>query len=138
MATHITTQIHVSPVRNKKKYRRRHRHTRAGQCAAAVRATTAAKLYLAGQVPSVAAAALGCGACVAYTRAAVILLQSENATMLERVLRGHTPISTAAQQLKQVAALVDAYRTAAAADRVAFAKTIGPTTLFDTALVPAM
>jgi hypothetical protein len=132
------TQIHTDLARNKKKYRRRHRHTRAGQCAAAVRATTAAKLYLAGQVPSVAAAALGCGAYVAYTRAAVILLQSENATMLERVLRGHIPLSTAAQQLKQVAALVDAYRAAAAVERVAFARAVGPTVLFDNMLVPAI
>lgn len=133
------TQIHVDLTRNKKKkkrYRPRHRRMRKGRCAAAVRALTAARLYLDGQVPSLAAAALCCGSCRAYVQAALILIKSENMTLIERVRRGHVPLPTAAKQMKQLADLVNAYRTAGAADRVAFAKTIGPTTLFDSALVP--
>jgi hypothetical protein len=111
---------------------------RAGQCAAARRALIAAQFYLDHRFPSLAVAALCHGSCVAYVRAAVTLLKSENLVLLERVLRGHIPLLAAAKQVKQVAALVDAYRTAGAADRVMFAKLIGPTTLFDSALVPAL
>ena len=133
------TQIHVDLARNKKKkYRLRHRRMRAGQCAAARRALIAAQLYLDGKVPNLTAAALSCGSCVVYVRAAVTLIQSENLVLLERVRRGHIPLLAAAKQVKQVAALVDAYRSAGAADRVMFAKAIGPTTLFDSALVPAL
>ena len=131
------TQIHADPVRNKKKYRLRHRRMRAGQCAAARRALPAAQFYLDHRFPSLAVAALCHGSCVAV-RAAVILLKSENLVLLERVRRGHIPLLAAAKQVKQVAALVDAYRSAGAADRVMFAKAIGPTTLFDSALVPAL
>jgi hypothetical protein len=99
---------------------------------------TAAKLYLSGQASNLDVAALSCGSCVTYVQAAVTLIKAENATMLERALRGQMPLQAAAKQVKQIANLVDAYRTASAADRVAFAKTIGPTTLFDSALVPAI
>jgi hypothetical protein len=58
--------------------------------------------------------------------------------MLERVTRGQVPLPVAAKQVKQVADLVSAYRLASSAARVAFARTIGPTTLFDSALVPAI
>src|SRR5262245_11762840 len=133
----LQASIHATPSRNKKKYQTR-RRTQGGQCAAAVRALTAAALYGDGQVPSLAAAALGCGSCVTYVQAALILLRSENVTMLERAVHGQIPLCKAARQIKRVAALVNAYRTAGAADRVVFAKTIGPTTLFDSALVPAI
>jgi hypothetical protein len=139
MDARLQVPIHASSFRNKTKKRRsRYRRTRAGRCAAAVRGVTGARLYLDHKVPSLAAAALCCGSCRTYVQAALILLRSENATMLERVLRGHLPLQVAAKQMKQVADLVAAYRTADAADRVAFAKTIGPTTLFDSALVPAI
>jgi hypothetical protein len=139
MDAHTGASIHVHSPRNKnKKYRPRPRRTRAGQCAAAVGAVTAAGLYLAGHVPNLAVAAVCCGSCVTYVHAAITLLRSENATTLERVLQGQLPLQVAARQVKQLAALVDAYRTAAAADRVAFAKAIGPTVLFDSALVPAI
>jgi hypothetical protein len=105
---------------------------------AALRGVTAAHGYLNGQFSSLATAALHCGSCHAYVQAALILLRSENATILERVLRGQVPLLAAAKQMKRVADLVDAYRTAGAADRVAFAKAIGPTALFDSALVPAI
>jgi iron only hydrogenase large subunit-like protein len=99
---------------------------------------TAAGLYLDNLVPSLAVAALCCGSCITYIQAAIILLQSENETMLERALRGRMPLVAAAKQVKQVANLVTAYRTASATDRVAFAKTVGPTALFDSTLAPAI
>jgi hypothetical protein len=137
MDTHISTQIHVNPAQNKKKYRRWHRRTRAGKCAAAVRAVTGARLYLDGRM-DLATAAMSCGSCVAYVRAAVSLLASENTTMLEQALRGQMPLLVAAEQMKRIAKLVNAYRAASAADRVMFARVIGPTTLFDGAVALAL
>jgi hypothetical protein len=58
--------------------------------------------------------------------------------MLERALHGQMPLLVAAKQMKRVADLVDAYRTAGAADRVAFAKAIGPAVLFDGAVALAL
>jgi hypothetical protein len=99
---------------------------------------TAAQLYLDGKAPNLAAAALSCGSCVTYVRAALILLKSENVTLLERVRRDQMLLLAAAKQMKQVAALVAAYRAADAAGRTMFAKTIGSTTLFDEAVALAL
>src|SRR5262245_11974131 len=140
MDARLQVPIHASSFQNKKKLRSRYRRFRhdALWCPAAVRAVTAAGLYLDHRLPSLAATALGCGSCVTYVQAALILIKSENATVLERALRGQMPLQAAAKQVKQVADLVAAYRKANAADRVAFAKAIGPTALFDSALVPAI
>jgi hypothetical protein len=127
------------PKNKSKRFRQsRYRRQRAGVCAAAARAITAAGLYLDGHVLTLDDAALSCGSCVNYIQAAIVLIKSENAAVFERVWCGQMSLQAAAAQLWQVASLVDAYRKAGAADRVAFAKTIGPTTLFDTALVPAI
>jgi hypothetical protein len=120
------------------KHRSARRHFRHRQRAAVIRACTAARLYLIGEFPSLEAAAVGCGSNIQYVRAAVVLLEAENATLFQQVLRGDISLLAAARQARQVGKLVAAYRKASAADRVAFAKAIGPTTLFDTALVPAI
>src|SRR5262245_24106325 len=108
-------QIHADLVRNKprpkKRYRPRHRRMLGGVCTAALRAVTAAKLHLDGKASSLDAAAISCGTCRGYVRDALIVLQSENATLLERVLFGHLPLPAAAKQARRVAALVDAYRS---------------------------
>ena len=41
------------------------------------------------------------------------------------------------KQARQLGELVAAYRSATASDRIAFAKVVGPDTIFDTVLVPA-
>jgi hypothetical protein len=114
------------------------RHFRHGQRMAAVRAITAAQLYLGKSAPSLRAAAERCGSGVVYVRAAVTLLQSENATLINEVIAGRVPILCAARQIQQVAKLVASYRQATASDRVQFAHAIGPTVLFDSSLVPAL
>jgi hypothetical protein len=114
------------------------RHFRNGHRAAALRAITAGGLYLSKAAPSIAAAAERCGSNRLYVKAAIVLLQSENMTLRTNVLEGTTPLQGAAKAIKQLGALVHAYRRASAADRVAFAKTVGPTVLFDTSLVPAL
>jgi hypothetical protein len=77
--------------------RRRHqssrRQFRDGQCAAALRAITAARLYLNKTVPTLALAAASCGSNVNYVRAAIVILQSEKGNLLSRVLAGNAPFA---------------------------------------------
>jgi len=83
-------------------------------------------------------AAESCGSNVAYVRAAIALVRSENQTLINTVIRGFVPILTAAKQVQQLGQLIAAYRSATVPDRIAFAKVVGPTTLFDTMLAPAV
>jgi hypothetical protein len=114
-----------------KRNRSSRRHFRHGHRAAAMRAFTAAKLYLNKTVPHLGIAAEACGSNTTYVTAAVILLQSENATLLKQVGVGEVPLLAAAAKVKQVANLVAAYRTAKDADRVAFARACGTDQILD-------
>jgi hypothetical protein len=95
-----------------------------GERAAALRAVTAARLYASGGV-SLARAAECCGSNVLYLRAAIVLLKTENAALLDRVLRGRESLTAAANRAQHVADLMSAYRGASDADRVTFARTAG-------------
>jgi hypothetical protein len=129
----------IRPVRGRRRLfrsaqRRRqspHQHMRHGVCAAALRAVTAARLYLSGTIPNLVEAAESCGSNVAYVRAAIVLLRSENSTLLDRVLRGHVPLLAAASQVERLVNLIAAYRAADVKDHVAFARAAGPERLFD-------
>jgi hypothetical protein len=112
-------------------YRRRRRYMRHGMCAAALRAVTAAQLYLADTIPDLLKAAESCGSNVHYVRAAIILLRSENSVLLDRVLHGHIPLLAAANQVRRFVDLVAAYQAADEKDHVAFARAAGPERLFD-------
>jgi len=114
------------------------RHFRNGHRAAAVRAFTAAGLVISGRAPTIMMAAERCGSCPAYVQAAITILRSENKGLFVDVIKGRVPLLVAAREVKRLAALVAAYRAGSAADRVGFAKIIGPTTLFDSSLVPAL
>jgi hypothetical protein len=70
--------------------------------------------------------------------AARTILASENQSVLVAVLKGRMPLLAAAKGVRQLGSLVSSFRAASAADRVQFARTIGPTVLFDTSLVPAL
>jgi hypothetical protein len=105
------------------------RYFRHGQRAAALRAITAAKLYAAGAIPSLALAAASCGSNVQYVKAAVTLLKSE--ARLDSVLKGHIPLLGAATQAKRVADLVSAYRSANDQERVAFARACNAEKIFE-------
>jgi hypothetical protein len=109
----------------RRQYRSARRHFRHGQRAAVLRAATAAKLYCAGAIPTLALAAACCGSSVRYVEAVTVLLKTENTTLLDRVLKGHAPLLSTAAQAKRVADLVAAYRRADDADRVAFMRTCG-------------
>ena len=81
---------------------------------------------------------MGCGSNVAYIRAALILIETNNTALIRRVEVGDVPLMKAAQAAHDVAGLVKAYRTANAEDHVAFAKIVGPATIFDNMIVPAI
>jgi len=119
-------------------YRSSRRHYRAGRCAAAVRAFTAARLHSCGY--TLVAAAEACGSCVPYVAAADTLLKAENTALIAEVLRGDVQLLVAAGRVKLLADLADAYRKASAADRVVadFARTIGVATLWDDAIAPVI
>jgi aminoglycoside phosphotransferase family enzyme len=125
-------------LRRVRQHHRRHRQVRHGRRLAAVRAFTAATLYLENRRPSLTAAAECCGSNPQYVEALVTLIKSENTSLLKEVLAGRVVVLAAAKQTKRLAKLVAAYRTASVSDRVAFAKAVGPTTLFDNTLAPAL
>jgi hypothetical protein len=73
-----------------------------------------------------------------YVAGAIMILRTEDAQLREQVLTGKVSLMTAARSATGAAKLVAAWRTASAADRVALARTVGPSTLFDDALVPSL
>jgi hypothetical protein len=121
-----------------RRHRSSKRHFRHGRRAAVLRAVTAGELVLNRIAPSIAAAAERCGSCPPYVQAAIVLLQSEKKSLLGDVIKGRVPLLAAAREVERLAKLVTAFRQGTAADRVAFAKIVGPTVLFDTSLVPAL
>jgi hypothetical protein len=118
-------------------YRNRRRHMRHGVRAAALRAITAARLYLSGQIPNLAKAAESCGSNVKYVCAAIILLRSENSVLLDRVLRGDVAIQVAARQVRRLVDLVAAYRAADVNYHVASFRTLGTDRVFDELVMAA-
>ena len=114
------------------------RHFRNRQRAAVVRAVTAARVYASGVAPTLAAAAIACGSNVAYVAAAVTLLKSEDGVLLDRALRGATPLLAAASEAGAVARLVSAYRGASPDDLATFTRTIGVANIWDEILVPVL
>ena len=135
--TGIKTTI-ISRQPRRRRYRSARRHFRGRRCAAALRAFTAAELRLSGRIKSLAEAAVSCGSNSAYVAGAITILHAEDAQLRERVLTGKVSLMTAARSATGTAKLVAAWRTASAADRVALARTVGPSTLFDHALAPAL
>ena len=97
-----------------------------------MRALTAAQLYLDAKIKTLKAAAACCGSNVAYVRAGVILLQAEDAVLIQRALRGAMPILAAAEVVKHVPTLIETYRASSVDERARFARAVGPEVLFET------
>jgi hypothetical protein len=91
-------------------------HFRNGMCCAAVRAIAAAESYLQQEFMTLEGAAIRHGSSVAYVRAAVILLKSENQQLIDQVLRGELLILEAAKLMVQFVKLVAAHRAATPAN----------------------
>jgi hypothetical protein len=129
--------LQVTRVR-RRQYSSARRHFRAGCRASVLRALTGARGYRNGWFSTVSEAAIACGSNVTYVAAAIVLIESENTTLVDQVLTGKVSLLAAAKEIGRLAELVTAYRKASAADRVQFARAIGPSTLFDNSLVPAL
>jgi hypothetical protein len=123
--------------RHRLRHRSRHQFHN-GRRAAVLRAVTAARLWLNGQAPTLAAAAACCGASLGYVWAALILIKSENAAVMSDVLAGRVPLITAAKQLKGAAEIVTAYRKSNAKELVTFGKIVGLTDVWDHVINPAI
>ena len=121
-------------------YRSRGRHFRCGECAAAVRANTAARILLGLPVSAnnLATAARMCGSNIACVADAVTLIESEDTSLETSVRRGQMTLPRAAAAAKKRAVLICAYRDATPADLAALARAIGPAAIFDAVVVPAL
>jgi hypothetical protein len=114
------------------------RHFRNGQRAAALRAITAGRLYIAGSAPTLATAAACCGSNVVYLRAALVLLKHDDNVLFNAVLGGMVSILDAAREVRPVVELREAYRAAGYTDRVNWARREGVETIFNDAIAPAI
>jgi hypothetical protein len=99
---------------------------RALRQAAGLRAMTGARLFAAGMVDSIAAAAASVGSNRTNVHAAVTLLKAENRTLVDQVLAGGVSLLRAAKQIQRVADLVSAYRAASQSDIIQAARIVGP------------
>jgi hypothetical protein len=79
-----------------------------------------------------------CGSNVRYVQAALVLIKSENADLLSRVLKGHAPLLATAAQAQRVANLVSAYRQAQPDDLVELGRTVGAEAVFGNVIEPAI
>ena len=131
------------PVRNGNGHgdRRHHPHERMrdGTCRAAVRAFTAALLYRApGSKLSLADCALMCNSCVAYIRAALVLLEHDNPALIEQVMHGKINILVAAKPIEAETKLISAFEKAPPKARAAAGVRLGPGVVWDTMVVPSI
>jgi len=62
----------------------------------------------------------------------------ESSDLLDRALRGATPLLAAAREAEAVARLVSAYRKASREDLATFAQTVGVANIWDEIFVPAL
>jgi hypothetical protein len=79
-----------------------------------------------------------CRSNVTYVRAAVTLLRAQDAALTDRVNDGDVRLLDAAASVRRRVKLVEAFRDAAPDDLAAFARTIGPGVLFDSAISPVI
>ena len=83
-------------------------------------------------------AALFAGCSRPLVDAARIIIESKDKSLIDAVLAGRVTLTAAAAAFRRRVRLVESYRKASLADRVAFAQAIGPTELFDTTITPAL
>ena len=86
--------------------------------------------------------AVKAAAATGVTRAAVkdaqIILESGDENLAADVLQGWESLSRAADKVRGRVKLVEAFKSATPDDRIAFARVIGPTELFEAAVAPAL
>jgi hypothetical protein len=121
--------------------RRRRRHFRNGHRVAVVRAFTAARLYLNGQVPSLASAAEACGSNIRYIAAAVVLLKGDDPSLPDRVIKGWDSLTETANRVRKIVnveAAVSSWRVWTPEQRAEFGRGAGVADIWDDAIVPTI
>jgi hypothetical protein len=111
----------------KRRYRPRHEQFRDGYRVAVERAFMGAKVYRAGMVPTLAAAARSCGSNVEYVRAALVILKANDPALESRVRCGVVPLLEAAHQISPVVKMVSIFGAVDAKTRIAFFRKYGNT-----------
>ncbi len=121
--------------RPRKKFRHTKRHH-----AATLRAFAAGRtlLDLPLNVTTQAQAVRTFASSTAYVVAATTVLRAGNQRLIDQVLHGHIPLLEAAKLVRKRVKLVQAYRDADAADRIALGKTVGVDRVFDEAIAPSL
>jgi hypothetical protein len=129
-----------------RKRRSPRRHFRNGHRAAVWRATTAARLYLDKAVPTLAAAAEGCGSNVQYVQAAIAPLKADDPSLLNLALHGWISLIGAANQARlrrkmegvTVDAAVASWRSWTPEQRAQFGRDAGISEIWDCAISPVI
>jgi hypothetical protein len=112
-------------------------HLRNGVCLAALRSFTGAQLYRApDNAFTLGECALRCGSCVAYVRAALVLLQHADPKLIDIVMRGRRSILDAAASVEAEVRLTAALMAASPRARVAAARRLGVDTVWDDMVEP--
>jgi hypothetical protein len=88
-------------------------------------------------ISTVTAAALCTGVSRSMLYAALILLQSEDESLIVEVLKGHKGVQSAAAKVHGRAKLIEGFKNATVEDRAAFGHAVGVDALFDSAVVPS-
>ena len=101
------------------------------QCAAALKAFLAAKLYIKGKAKTLQEAADDSGANVGYVAAAVVVVKSGNLSLEKMVLDGAMPLLVAAAWVKPAVQMTEVFKQSSAQQRVMFAQAVRPEVLFD-------
>lgn len=106
----------------------------------AFQAFVAAHLLLEGVlgIDTAVKAAAATGTTRDAVRDALIILQNGDENLAADVLQGFEPLSRAADKVRGRVKLVEAFKSATPDDRIAFARVIGPTELFEAAIEPAL
>jgi hypothetical protein len=89
-------------------------------------------------ISTATAAAVCTGSSRSSVKAALIILQAEDGDLVTGVLKGRESLVQAANKVRTRAKLIESFRMATPADRIAFGQTVGVGALFDTAIVPAL
>jgi len=124
--------------RRPRRRRRNQQRLKDGTRAAACRAIMAARIYHSSMVSTLHAAAVGCNVSIPYVRAALVVLQTEDAALLQAILDGKVQLLAAAAAMKGTAALISAYRDADPIDKHAFGCAVQVGTVWDEVISPLL
>ena len=110
------------------------------QAQPALRAFIAADLLREGKygIGTVTAASLCTSGIAALLYAAPILLQSDDESLIAKVLKGREALQSAAAKVHRRAKLIEDFKNATVEDRAAFGHAVGVATLFDSAVAPSL